>query len=294
MAHPQSPSSTDLAADFGELRLPLDSFRAPYPPRVQGSLPFTPPKATSTPTIKLEDPPLSDLPISPEAMNFGDSIAVQWNAHPEFSLDNAGQHHGNNHVDSPFMIASGGLYNYQQNLMSYNDNYNVTYAPQYSSSTYPRSYPGQNLTGLPHDASTSEAYPPSMYQIEPSIHYDSLSECGVEDHPMQMRDDYECHYGTQLHGEEHTGYNSPYSDVTRESTPNDVFSNPGPGGEDTTIDKDQPYAQLIYQALRQADGHTMVLRDIYDWFKTNTDKSAGSETKGWQNSIRHNLSMNGV
>jgi hypothetical protein len=38
----------------------------------------------------------------------------------------------------------------------------------------------------------------------------------------------------------------------------------------------------------------MILRDIYEWFKNNTDKASASETKGWQNSIRHNLSMNGV
>lgn len=60
------------------------------------------------------------------------------------------------------------------------------------------------------------------------------------------------------------------------------------------VDKEQPYAQLIYQALLQADGHTMILRDIYDWFVKYTDKATASETKGWQNSIRHNLSMNGV
>lgn len=56
---------------------------------------------------------------------------------------------------------------------------------------------------------------------------------------------------------------------------------------------DKPYAQLIYEALIQAPGHRMLLRDIYDWFIKNTRKSAGG-TNGWQNSIRHNLSMNRV
>lgn len=57
---------------------------------------------------------------------------------------------------------------------------------------------------------------------------------------------------------------------------------------------DKPYAQLIYDALMQAPGHRMLLRDIYDWFVDNTKKPRESGTNGWQNSIRHNLSMNQV
>lgn len=57
---------------------------------------------------------------------------------------------------------------------------------------------------------------------------------------------------------------------------------------------DKPYAQLIYDALIQAPGHRMLLRDIYDWFIQNTRKAIESGTNGWQNSIRHNLSMNKV
>lgn len=57
---------------------------------------------------------------------------------------------------------------------------------------------------------------------------------------------------------------------------------------------DKPYAQLIYEALLKAPGHRMLLRDIYEWFITNTRKPRESGTNGWQNSIRHNLSMNQV
>lgn len=57
----------------------------------------------------------------------------------------------------------------------------------------------------------------------------------------------------------------------------------------------KPYAQLIYQALMEAPTHKMVLQEIYDWFRSNTDKARTSGlSKGWQNSIRHNLSMNEV
>ncbi|KAK8215822.1 hypothetical protein IWZ01DRAFT_538802 [Phyllosticta capitalensis] len=58
--------------------------------------------------------------------------------------------------------------------------------------------------------------------------------------------------------------------------------------------KGEPYAKLIYRCLMEARDHQMVLRDIYDWFKKNTNKAADKRTKGWQNSIRHNLSMNGA
>ncbi|APA09913.1 hypothetical protein SS1G_05834 [Sclerotinia sclerotiorum 1980 UF-70] len=54
---------------------------------------------------------------------------------------------------------------------------------------------------------------------------------------------------------------------------------------------EQPYAKLIYRALMSAPGHSMVLQEIYRWFRENTTKGS-SDTKGWMNSIRHNLSMN--
>jgi len=36
------------------------------------------------------------------------------------------------------------------------------------------------------------------------------------------------------------------------------------------------------------------LKEIYEWFEKNTDKAKINSSKGWQNSIRHNLSMNGA
>jgi hypothetical protein len=64
--------------------------------------------------------------------------------------------------------------------------------------------------------------------------------------------------------------------------------------EDEDAMDDKPYARLIYEALMQAPGHRMMLREIYDWFRLNTNKPQESGTNGWQNSIRHNLSMNKV
>lgn len=56
---------------------------------------------------------------------------------------------------------------------------------------------------------------------------------------------------------------------------------------------DEPYAKLIYRALMSTPNHSMVLQEIYQWFRENTNKGS-SDSKGWMNSIRHNLSMNGV
>ncbi|TAQ91576.1 hypothetical protein B7494_g8 [Chlorociboria aeruginascens] len=54
---------------------------------------------------------------------------------------------------------------------------------------------------------------------------------------------------------------------------------------------DEPYAKLIHRALMSAPNHSMVLQEIYQWFRENTSRGS-SDTKGWMNSIRHNLSMN--
>jgi hypothetical protein len=234
-----------------------------------------------------------------EGMKLGEPESMQWSAQPTFSVDRSGQNNVDYHIHVPVAPAPEDFYNYVQNGMSYNDNCNIAYAAQYPTSSCPRSYHGLNLTRLPHNVNMSESFPPAVYQIEPQRHHNAtpLSDSGMNDNLMQMRDDHEHHYGSHIEFGGNSGYNSPYSDMTRASTPNDElsrFSHVPNGGDGIAVDKEQPYAQLIYQALLQADGHTMILRDIYDWFIKHTDKATASETKGWQNSIRHNLSMNGV
>jgi hypothetical protein len=294
------PSSRDPASGFGAIRSPQDVLRTRYP-QVQDPLPTTSPKSsvTSSPftAIEQETTALAGQHVSTRAMILEELLPMQWTDQPNISLDHASQSVPNGHGPSPFAVSSEDFYPYTQGELSYNSNYNVMYASQYPSSSCPRSYHGLDLTGLPNDVSMSNSYPPAVYQIEQQKHYDTLSEPGMDDHLMQMRDDYEHHYGTHLQYGDHGGYDSPYSDMTRASTPNDGsprHPHEFGDGSEPVIDKDQPYAQLIYQALRQAKGHTMILRDIYDWFIIHTDKAAQSETKGWQNSIRHNLSMNGV
>ena len=58
-------------------------------------------------------------------------------------------------------------------------------------------------------------------------------------------------------------------------------------------EKTEPYAQIIYRALMDSPDRKMVLADIYRYFQDNLPKRAAKDG-GWKNSIRHNLSMNGV
>ena len=77
--------------------------------------------------------------------------------------------------------------------------------------------------------------------------------------------------------------------------PSPVIPSPFANDEDSDGGlSSEPYAQLIYRALKSVPSHRMVLKDIYEWFEKNTDKAKNNSSKGWQNSIRHNLSMNGV
>lgn len=59
-------------------------------------------------------------------------------------------------------------------------------------------------------------------------------------------------------------------------------------------DEEIPYAQLIYKALMSVPSRTMILGEIYQYFRGNIPRFSKVRGKGWQNSIRHNLSMNGV
>ncbi|KAK7756971.1 hypothetical protein SLS62_000987 [Diatrype stigma] len=53
-----------------------------------------------------------------------------------------------------------------------------------------------------------------------------------------------------------------------------------------------PYAKLLYKCLMEREEKMRNLQDIYQWFRDFTNKPQLSPGIGWQNSIRHNLSMN--
>lgn len=83
--------------------------------------------------------------------------------------------------------------------------------------------------------------------------------------------------------------NSPIPRFRRRSPPDDR----------NTVDEDaseanEPYNKLLFRCLKSAPNNELQLKDIYSWFRHNTPKGKIPNQKGWQNSIRHNLSMNKV
>ncbi|OBW64305.1 MAG: Carboxylic ester hydrolase [Aureobasidium pullulans] len=66
------------------------------------------------------------------------------------------------------------------------------------------------------------------------------------------------------------------------------------GDVDDSLENSDPcYAELLRQALMEkTDDHTMLLKDLYEWVRTHSSKAQDPSNKGWQNSVRHNLSMN--
>lgn len=93
-----------------------------------------------------------------------------------------------------------------------------------------------------------------------------------------------------------TGQYSTYEPDPRPAQDDFIEDVPSGGFETDYESKEKGpcYANLIYQALMEAPGHKMILKDIYAWIAQNTDKARDPSSKGWQNSVRHNLSMNGV
>lgn len=76
-------------------------------------------------------------------------------------------------------------------------------------------------------------------------------------------------------------------------TPTSINGVPTVIGEDGKIYQKPPlsYAALISQALRECEGHKLTLSGIYDWIKERFPYYRTAEA-AWQNSIRHNLSLN--
>lgn len=65
--------------------------------------------------------------------------------------------------------------------------------------------------------------------------------------------------------------------------------------EDDEADATDPcYAKLLWTCLKQAPEHTLSLKALYEWVAQNSQKAKDPKTRGWQNSVRHNLSMNAV
>ena len=164
----------------------------------------------------------------------------------------------------------------------------------------------RNLIDQPNEVSGAQ-----IDQLLPQIHLSDLELAPTWSSPNTYPNHVHSHQaGTAGNGDMHVYHYTPdimaspfspyqYYDESDSksawSIASDVtYSQPPIFFEDEEPFDDKPYAMLIYDALKQAPGHRMMLKDIYEWFRHNTTKPQESGSKGWQNSIRHNLSMNKV
>ncbi|USP76286.1 hypothetical protein yc1106_03560 [Curvularia clavata] len=300
---PHRPCAEDAYSSFDTVPSSESSVCAhlPRPLRVAGPVP-----SQSSSTLSVDEPSLPTVadsniyPSEKPRMNFDEQQRTTWPAPAGLVFNPVSQ--GGSTYPGVDGFASGPntyQYHYTHNGLAYDGNYKLAYPVQYSNSNCPRSYNGIDLSSLPHNLAVTDSFPPNAYHIEPPSHQDAmdLSDHEIKSQLMQLSNDYDHSQYACPKVEDHSYCHSPYDSHSQVSTPHDESLryahdiDPGEGG---TFDREQPYAQLIYQALLNAPGHTMILRDIYEWFKNNTDKASASETKGWQNSIRHNLSMNGA
>ena len=154
--------------------------------------------------------------------------------------------------------------------------------------------PSQNFAGLDDGCqlvrSQTEPYP-AGYHTSPGDGYTSTPE---SDHPLSP-----CSTTLTLSMDD-TLPSSPGDEVNSQvQTLLGLADDPGFKGRVTVSDarllespgKEEPYARLIHRAFLSTPRRALTLQEIYQWFRENTDKGK-DESKGWQNSIRHNLSMN--
>lgn len=185
-----------------------------------------------------------------------------------------------------------------------------------AASSCPRIYSNElNLTYFTTPEAEAEAYPPTSYLMDPQKHelymdptrQQTLNHCSfVGSQPETVSSLSTLSIEPDGDPDSHM---SPHPDQTSSSTSSEKLecrkkpttddkdeapSRPSKVKEEMESEENEPYAQLIYRALKDAPENKMVLKDIYQWFMAHTDKSKNPSRKGWQNSIRHNLSMNGV
>ena len=136
--------------------------------------------------------------------------------------------------------------------------------------------------------------------------HDLVSRQALEPHPYDGLSHFPGFNLTQLDAISYTPSEDPFDGTLSQSTSPGDLSSPrfvSPSSttrfspEETDLEgpmNDESYAQLLFRALSTAPTHRMALQDIYSWFLRHTTKHQDSNTTGWQNSIRHNLSMNAV
>ena len=290
---PHFPLHVDASENLTTLASSKDDSGAPVPLYTTTPQPLALNSSVSatTMTTALRDTPAStfrDLqPTIVEDPNDSDNLL--WKPHHNSLTNSLVRNDSSLNLPMQFPQQAPSTMNYGPT--AFDDNYNLAYQAGVPSGCSRPLNTGYGFPGLPSSGMNIPSYPANLYQMGPQQPYEGIDlSRSPNNNLMQLDFEYD-DYPLHSIPEESTAYSTPYdSDVTRSSTP----SSPGMFHDEEPVDTDQPYAQLIYKALLQAPNNTMILRDIYEWFRKNTGKAADKDTKGWQNSIRHNLSMNGV
>jgi hypothetical protein len=293
--------------------IPAAAHTSPEDPSVSGR---------SVPNMSKAEPPATIHPGEQPPLEYLEDNQVHiYNGRPQeqgYSIHSAWLSSSNNDarilsVENPDMFSNYAHHSRHQ-LSSYNP-YRWNTSNQVDPSL-PRSYSGLDI--IDSSNNYSGAYPPSAYQIhcsKQSVPPETKPQ--LSRHLTYFENDYDSQasspYGDDIVHPDHMCSPSYQQISILSPSPNDLYPHHHPTGEeiindecckddrseeetpdDAQNDREQPYAQLIYRALLNAPNNTMVLRDIYTWFREHTDKAQEKDSKGWQNSIRHNLSMNGV
>ena len=217
-------------------------------------------------------------------------------------------------IENDYENHHGSTYRRAHNARTFEDyQWNNGLSPHHSSITYscPRAFVQEvDSTVRTTTGSISPNHPPAAYSINPfdcSTHPAMALYQNFESNLTTLREEQS---GLNRSNETFQSYPPALSRSLSESTRPDIGPIATPDvnkidsrgtSQEVAIESDgdgsvtsEPYAQLIYRALMSTPEHKMVLREIYEWFEKYTDKAKTKGSKGWQNSIRHNLSMNGV
>lgn len=133
--------------------------------------------------------------------------------------------------------------------------------------------------------------PQSPIKREEEGHTDRASEGFISPSPTALEPTEE---SQKMAMDDEGGNESDRQYVARNYSDERPLAIPSFSSKDIDCDKTAPYAVLIYRALMSSPRRRMVLADIYKYFREKIPRFRKMKGRGWMNSIRHNLSMNGV
>ena len=163
---------------------------------------------------------------------------------------------------------------------------NPSYAPANVYLTNPfdmyQPLPGEYDPGSPHGSSLT-------YDQEPEDNMGDDNAAGYENEDLYPEDDVKAESPADSHVL--VSYSPDSNDSVSPSPDPDTCARSSAAA---AKQNDLSYAKLLHQAFMSTERHAMTLQEIYQWFMDNYPEKAKPGVKAWQNSIRHNLSMNDV